>query len=454
MSNIPKELGYSGLDYSLDGTVNEEFLSQLRWPEAGEVYKEMLSNDPTVGAMMFAIEMLLQGIVWTSEAASDSQRHKDEAELLHQIMHDMEKPWEETIVDILSFLPYGFSIHEPVFKIRRGPRQSNKKFKSKYSDGKFGLRKLAVRSQDSIDKWEFDPITDEVLGVWQWADNKAMRVYLPRDRYIHFRVNSKRDNPESTSILRTAYRPWYLKKQVEDHEAIGVARDLAGIPVMTAPMAVMQTDASEDEKKFRKGLEEIVTRVARNEQSGILIPAAYDEMGNKLIDFQLLSSGGKRQFDTDKIVQRYSSQIAQTVLADFIMLGQTTFGSFALSSNKTKLFASALGSWIKNIENTLNNELIPKLANLNNWDYENLPRIKAGDLEGRDLSIVADYFSKLSKEGLVRPDDKLEHFLRKTADAPEMDDSTIRDQSLESSQDVTNTATEAGKPTGDAIAGD
>lgn len=462
--NIPKMLGTSGLDISLDGVIREEFLPNLQWPQAGEVYKEMGSNDPTIGAMLFAIEKLIQGVTWSVAPGVDSERGNYEAELLDSILHDMDKPWEETISDIMSFLQYGFSIHEPIFKIRRGPKQSNPKFKSKFTDGKFGLRKLAGRSQSSIYRWEVDPETMEISGVWQWVPNSAKRVFLPKDRYIHFRANSKRDNPESTSILRNAYRPWFFKKSIEETEALGIARDLAGIPVMTAPIELLQEDASPSEKAFREHLKDIVTGIANNEQSGVLIPAAFDDMGNKLITLELLNSSGKRQFDTDKIIQRYSSQIAQTVLADFIMLGQTTFGSFALSSNKTKLFAAALGAWLKNIANTLNNQLIPKLAELNDWDFENLPKIVPGDLEGRDLNTVANYFSSLKKEGLIRPDAGLEGFLRNIGDAPQFDESVeIEIESQEDSPEVESTepsdqivspATESGKPTGDAIAGD
>ncbi len=447
---VPEEVGYTGLNYSLDGTINEEFLRQLQWPDAGEVYQEMGSNDPTVGAMLFAIEMLLRGLFWGTEPASDSPRHKKEAELLESIMHDMEKPWDDTVVDILSFLQYGFSIFEPVFKIRRGPEQKSPKFRSKHSDAKWGLRKLAGRSQASIYRWVIDPDTDEVLGVEQWASNKAKRVTIPRERYLHFRVNSKRDNPESTSILRNAYRPWYFKKLIEENEATGVARDLAGIPVITAPMSVMSQDASPEEKAFCEDLKKIGTRIANDEQACILYPAVFDENGNKLVSVDLLNNNSRRLFDTDKIITRYDRQIAQTVLADFIMLGQTTFGSFALSSNKTKLFASALGAWIKQILGVLNTELVPRLAKLNKWDMKNLPKIITGDLEGRDLDTLASYFSSLTGQGLITPDDKLEEFLRESATAPKADTATARKP--QSENNVTTDATDRGKPTGDAIA--
>ena len=42
-------------------------------------------------------------------------------------------------------------------------------------------------------------------------------------------------NPEGRRILRDAYRAWYFKKRLEEFEAIGVERDLAGMPVGKVP---------------------------------------------------------------------------------------------------------------------------------------------------------------------------------------------------------------------------
>lgn len=53
---------------------------------------------------------------------------------------------------------------------------------------------------------------------------------------------------------------------------------------------------------------------------------------------ELLSSGGDRQFDTNKTIDRYDTRIAMTVMADFVLLGHQQTGSFALSDNKTHIF--------------------------------------------------------------------------------------------------------------------
>ena len=59
-----------------------------------------------------------------------------------------------------------------------------------------------------------------------------------------------------------------------------------------------------------------------------------------------MSTGGRRQFDTNAIIERYDTRMAMTVLADFIFLGHQSVGSFALSSDKTELFSMAIGAYL------------------------------------------------------------------------------------------------------------
>jgi len=57
------EIGTTGLKVYA-GIVQEEFLPALKGTKAVKVYREMRDNDPTVGAVMFAIEMLMRQVEW------------------------------------------------------------------------------------------------------------------------------------------------------------------------------------------------------------------------------------------------------------------------------------------------------------------------------------------------------------------------------------------------------
>ena len=46
------------------GVFFEEFLTELQGQKGIEAYKEMSENDDIIGAMLFAIEMLMRQVVW------------------------------------------------------------------------------------------------------------------------------------------------------------------------------------------------------------------------------------------------------------------------------------------------------------------------------------------------------------------------------------------------------
>ena len=57
-----RELGLTGLE-RFGGWVYEEFLQELQGQRAVQVYQEMSSNDPVIGAVL-RVEMLIRRVEW------------------------------------------------------------------------------------------------------------------------------------------------------------------------------------------------------------------------------------------------------------------------------------------------------------------------------------------------------------------------------------------------------
>jgi len=295
------QVGVSGLKVD-SGLVSEEFLPALRFPKQNAIYKEMMYNDPIVGGMLFAIEMIIRKVTWTLEPASDTARAKQVAEFVDTCRHDMEKSWAETINDILSFLPYGFCVTEKLFKRRVGSKEKDLRYKSKYSDNLWGWRKFPMRSQDTVWRWAFTEDdkkglfaptqgdASELLGLVQRDPNNGNLIFIPRDKFLLFRTNSRKDNPEGISILRQAYRPWYFKKTIEEIEAIGVERNMKGIPIIGIPPAYLSPNATAEQRSVVEAMKDIGTSIRANEQACIIMPKAYDDKGNELFTIDLLGS--------------------------------------------------------------------------------------------------------------------------------------------------------------------
>lgn len=424
-----REVGATGLR-RFSGFIYEEFLVELTGWKGVAVFKEMQLNDPTVSAVLFAIQMLCRRVPWWSEPASTTPQDGEAAEFLETCMNDMSQTWIDTISEILSFLGYGYSVHEIVYKRRCGD-VFDPSMRSKYSDGRIGWRKLPIRSQDTIYRWQFDD-HGGIQGVEQLAPPHYYHVTIPVEKMLLFRTTVEKNNPEGRSILRGAYRPWYLKKNIENIEGIGVERDLAGLPVALVPPDLLSQNASQGQKNLLAAIRQIVTNIRRDEQEGIIFPAAYDQVtGKPLYELKLMSTGGQRQFDTDKIIQRYDQRIAMTALADFILLGQDKVGSFALASSKTNLFSTAIGAFLDIIADVFNRYAIPRLFGLNDFQVSDYPKIVHGDLEAVDLKELGEYIQKLALAGFpLFPNNELEKHLMKVANLPEPPD-PLKDPSLQ-----------------------
>ncbi len=399
-----------------DGMFYEEFLPELKGMRGIKAYREMEKNDDMVGAILFAIKMLIRHALWSVEPGGTTPADREAAEFVESCMNDMQSTWTDTISEILSFLPYGWSFHEIVYKRRNG-KARNRALRSKYTDGLIGWQKLPIRSQDTLYKWEYDD-RDNLIGMTQQPPPDYELLTIPMRKALLFRTESAKDNPEGRSILRNAYRPWYFKRRIQEIEAIGIERDLAGLPVVTVPEGVDIWDEQDPEfAKINAAMVQMVKSIRRNEYEGVVLPDGYK--------FELLSSGGSRQFDTNEIIKRYDASIARTVMADFLMLGHEGTGSFALSKDKTQMFSVAIGSYLDIICETFNSQGIPSLIDLNGEHFSGItdyPRLAHGEVDQAEISEVSTFLKDMVGMGIIVPDDELEEYVRDIGNLPERSD--------------------------------
>jgi len=279
-----KEIGRIG-QKRYGGTLYEEFLHELRGRRGVETYREMSENDDVVGAILFAIEMLVRQCNWNIEPGGDTAKDKEAAEFVESCMEDMQDTWIDTISEILSFLTYGWSFHEIVYKRRMG-HTKDPRTRSKFNDGLVGWKKLPIRAQETLYQWEYDN-EDNLLGMTQMPPPDFGTFTIPMEKALLFRTKSRKNNPEGRSILRNAYRSWYFKRRIQEIEGIGIERDLAGLPVIYGPEGFnLWDDIMPDHVEARANLEQMVRNIRRDEMEGVVLPFGYK--------LELLSSGGTR----------------------------------------------------------------------------------------------------------------------------------------------------------------
>lgn len=417
-TNDMREIGSTGLRRS-GGVVEEEFLRELKGPRWWRVVREM-QQDAVIGGVLLAIELSLRQVAVEIEAADDSPQAEETRLFVEECLADMSSSWADTLSEILTMLSYGYSYLEVVYKRRNGDNRDTGKA-SKYDDGRIGWRKWAIRSQDSLDRWQFD---DEggLQGMWQVQDIGAP-VLIPIEKAFLFRTSTHKGNPEGRSVLRSAYTAWYYKRNISRIEAIGIERDLAGLPVVYMPPNYLSSNATAAEQALFAAMKEVVTNIRRDEQEGVIMPTLYDDSGHKLFELQLLASGGSRQFDTDAIIARYNQQMSMSVLADFIMLGHEKVGSYALSATKSSLFKTALDAWLQAIAGVINAHAIPRLMRLNGMTLDIAPRLCFGTVGEITLEDVTMWIDSVAKAGgQLFPHLETENHLRRLVGLPMIDE--------------------------------
>jgi 2'-5' RNA ligase len=399
------EIGTTGLR-QFGGFVLEEWLNQLAGRRAAWVYREMLDNSSVVGSIMFAIEMLARQAEWRVEGSDEEVKPGLLAtDFVHQCMHDMSHTWGDFVSEALSMLPYGWAWHEEVFKKRAGEQpdllpppegipatqEDDSPASSKYDDGLIGWRKLPIRAQETLMRWEFRGYSGLVsMEQIDWHGGMHM---IPIEKSLLFRTKAARGNPEGRSILRNAYEAWFYMKNVQSIEAIGIERDLAGLPELTPPDD-LDIFASQNEEILKRA-QEIVQSVRRDENEGIVLPAKWK--------FRLVSAAGARQIDTDEVVRRYRQEIASSVLADFILVGLDNLGSYAMVDVKAELFGLAVDAVLDMICEVINRYAIPRLFRLNGFRTTSTPRINHSSAGRIDLQKVGEFLYKLAGAGAPIP---------------------------------------------------
>lgn len=436
---LSRTRGSSGLR-QYGGWVREEFLPQLRGRQAARTYREMQDNSPTVGAILFAIQQTMRQVTWRVNAFDDSPEAIENAEFLESCMEDMYQPWPDFITETLSMLPYGFAPHELVYKRRLGRQKQTQNnlraASSKFTDGKIGWAKMALRGQDTILKWFFDEEGD-VTGLTQQPWFGGL-IDIPINKLLLFRPRAHKNNPEGNSILRSAYRPWYFTKRLEEQEAIALER-MSGTPEYRVPNALLEAAATGDPNAMAslEQFKKIVTNIKVDEQMGLVTPSdTYQNPDGtpsnvSMYEFKYnVPQAGRVAINFDPAIERYKLDIMTSVLADFLQLGHSSRGTQSLGVTKLDLFFQATEGWLDSNAAVLNDYGVARLWDLNGFSDDTMAQFVPSMPQRTDLDSLGNFIYNLAQSGArLFPDDDLENYLREAADLPELSEGQLAEVS-------------------------
>lgn len=380
------DIGATGLETRF-GRPSDDFIQEWYGDQKVKRVTEMLKNSAVIGALRLAIEMPIRNIDWqfTSEEGPDDPR----LELLEAARANLSHSWNDHVVAALLFPFYGWSQFTLVYE-RIGSRLLWRKFKE--------------LGQETVYQWLYDD-GGGLAGLKQKPYLKDA-AEIPIERMLIYRFRYNRNSPEGESILRPAWVSYYYVKNLQQIEAIGIERNLNGLPVITPPQGADMTESSSESTDYGRA-HSVARNIRNDEQAGVVVPPPKGEGDHQKWHVDLLFSGGaSKVIDTDTVINRYEKRMLMAALAQFLILGQDNVGSLALSSDQTSFFGSAVNSCAGIIAETFTKFAIPRLCRLNGIDATGLQleHSKAGDM---DLLTIADALSKLTKHLTWTPTDEI-----------------------------------------------
>jgi len=439
-----REQGFNGLT-TLGGQVFEDCSHELRWPQAIETYKKM-AKDAAISPALELVETMIARVPWDVKIPEGYEDElADKANYLKQVMTDMDHDWQSMIKQAATFNRYGFSVLEIVLRYRR------KENGSKFNDGLVGVKKLPIRSQDTIEGWYWKNSGRELAGLVQrvvipdsatpdygWdfvntstASTKTKPVRLARKKFLLFRNNPLKDSPTGVSSLNGAWQAWKYKTAYAEAEAIGTAQDSNGFKVLYLPPQYMAADASDENKAVFQAYQQAMANMHVAKQSGLILPLLLDETGKRMFDFEVMSVTGQKSYNTNDIINRYTREILTCLFADFLALGQQGGGSFALGETKVSIIEMGIQAKLDEIKNQLNHQLVRTLFEQNGWDTTIMPEFTYGNVSKESLDEVSKFIQRTAAVSTFPRNRDTINWVMKQADIPYRVPDTMSQEELD-----------------------
>jgi hypothetical protein len=403
------EQGFLGLR-TINGRILDEANQAFLYPNFIKTVQEIRHN-PTVGSAMQVYRMMVSRVNWRVVPHKDATPvEKERARIIGTMMHDMEGSWKGFIEEVVPYLEYGFGVHEKVFRRRL------KKNGSAYQDGLVGLRKIAPRNQETIEKWIFSDNGADLLGVqqnisnvensyrFQNVKNENGLIPIDREKFLLFTASANRGNPQGNSMYKNIYMSYKILTILQEQELIALSKDVQGILKIELPPQYLAQDASPSDKAVATAFQEIIDNYNRGEQRGLLVPMMYDDSKNPLFKYDLMEARGTAKYDLEAIIKRLQTDILSALNVDILQLGNGGTGSFSLADAKTSVLAMAIDYRLREIQAVLNDDLMKNLHSLNGWSQERMPQFVYEDVEDIDMTSMGKFIQQCFSVGAIEAD--------------------------------------------------
>ncbi len=406
-----RPLGDQGLnELANNNQRTAEYLIELQGREGSRRYRMMSRGDASVGMIIKAHKNPLRSCNWHVPLPDDAT--PQEIEIVDTINDWMFSAIEGslflTLLDqSLSCIEYGFSVFERYYE------------PGTYDNKTYLYPILEQRLQTSIE----DILPKEKI-IRQSTIDKGM-IDIPFDNLVFFILNQQGEDMRGEAVIRNAYPSYKKKKIYEEWMGMGIQRSAAGgIPSMIVPRGT-KTDSAD-----YIAAESLLQNITTHENAYMILQEGWT--------FTIQESKFNAE-QVQKAIDSQNSEMAMSVLVQFILLGQQgNSGAYALSRDQSDFFLDGLTYIVGLIERGFNCGMIHPFIKLNFGDSVDCSRIglRGLNLNKKAGQELANVLSELKGGGFIIPtvDDEIQ--LRKSLDMPELSEEEIDKRNLKDQMDM------------------
>ena len=359
--------------------------------------------------------------LYNSEWRGKTPKGEKAAEFLNYCIRNMTfGTWLETCNNANTFMKYGYSLMNVVTEVRKyGPYK-----------GARCLKKLGPRDQKSVYAWLWDKNRRDCLGFVQKpmitgglptpymgnvgyneTVNYTTDYPILRNRQLlHFKFDPVNNNPQGRSPFVSCYKAWKEKQLIEQLEVIAAQKDMTGTVILTVPSELIeranQPDLYPNEAYEYAQLQANAAALQKAENTFMVLTSDTDDTTKKpLYDVRLLGLDGASTsaYKTSDIIDQKRKSIYNVWGCGFLLLGQDSVGSYALSSDQVSThggFVNRAATYLKDVYET---QLAPTLLAANDvyLPYNDMPQLILHDPTEIDNDAMGKLIQRLASVGML-----------------------------------------------------
>jgi hypothetical protein len=382
------ELGWFG---SLLVDASEQ-IPDLTWPSSVATYS-LMRRDPQLSAVLKAVSLPIRRATWQVDPAGASEEATQlVADGLGLAVKDAGYAatgarvrgvrWSQHCRLALLSHVFGHFVFEETYDV---------------TDGKTArLAALAERMPSTIQEIGLRP-DGTLKHIQQWGQPAHAGTTIPAERLLWYAHDREGSAWQGTSLIRPAYAPWLLKREMLRALATANRRFSHGVPNVewapgSDPTPAQLLDAAAFASAARVG-----------DQSGGSLPP-----GARLVLTGL--TGGSP--DTLGFVRYLDQQMSRMALAGMLDLGETPNGSRALGAEFVDLFLLAIQALADELAETVTGQTAARIVAYNFGEDQPVPVVCVSDV-GSKREVTVEALQTLITSGAVEPDPALDGWIRR-----------------------------------------